>query len=76
MAAAPSTSAAAAGSSAKPPTMFVPAGDLGLPPLVAAAGRVCGGACRASGQNASAEVVERLFDGEGMRSGGGGCRDA
>ncbi len=45
-------------------TLYRRAGDTKLPALFGAAGRVCGGACRASGEHEGAQhSVERLFDG-------------
>lgn len=64
---------------ASPPTAFTPAADRALAPLFGAAGRLTGGACRASGEHTSVSPSQaplRLFDGslgtKWLDFGGGG----
>lgn len=82
LAAGPSSSSSRP-AAASPPTAFTPAADAGLAPLFAAAGRLTGGACRASGEHTSvspSQVPLRLFDGslgtKWLDFGGGGQQGA
>jgi peptide-N4-(N-acetyl-beta-glucosaminyl)asparagine amidase len=73
------TGRAAAGAARQPGTPYAHAQDGTLPALFAAAGRVTGGVCRASGEHNAmvpTQVVSRLFDGclatKWLDFGGGG----
>lgn len=79
----PSSSSSSRPAAASPPTAFTPAADTALPPLFGAAGRLTGGACRASGEHTScspSQVALRLFDGslatKWLDFGGGGQQGA
>lgn len=61
----------------RPGTSYSYAADKDLPTLFATAGRITGGACCASGENPSGELVRNLFDGDiatkWLDFGGGGA---